>query len=79
MERVRSPSPEIYDWNLKNIFFNTLRCQTHLRILFDHRHYDQQYRKKVENIRLQGYFSKNRSFWKLVISLETYVKQRQKL
>ena len=30
---------------------------------------------KIENLRLQEYSLKNRSFWKLVISLETYIKQ----
>ena len=32
---------------------------------------------KLENIRLQEYSLKNASFWKLVISLETYMKQKQ--
>ena len=32
---------------------------------------------KIENIRLQKCSLKNRSFWKLVISLETYMKWRQ--
>ena len=31
---------------------------------------------KIENYRLQEYSLKNRSFWKLVISLETYMKWR---
>ena len=32
---------------------------------------------KIQNLRLQEYSLKNRSFWDLVISLETYMKQRQ--
>ena len=32
---------------------------------------------KIENLRLLECSLKNRSFWKLVISLETYMKQRQ--
>ena len=31
---------------------------------------------EIENLRLQECFLKNRSFWKLFISLETYLKQR---
>ena len=34
---------------------------------------------KKENFRLQEYFLKNRFFLKLVISLRTYMKQREKL
>ena len=32
---------------------------------------------EIENLRLQECSLKNRSFWKLVISLEAYMKQRQ--
>ena len=32
---------------------------------------------KIDNLRLQEYSLKNKSFWKLVISLETYKKRRQ--
>ena len=38
----------------------------------DHRHYVDNIESKIENRRLQEIFLKNRSFWKLVISLETY-------
>ena len=34
---------------------------------------------KIENLQLQKWFLKNWSFWKLVISLETYMKWRQQL
>ena len=43
----------------------------------DHIHYVDNIESKMENRRLQESFFKNRSFWKLVISLETYMKQRQ--
>ena len=41
----------------------------------DHRHYDIE--NKIANVRLQECSFKNRYFWNLVISLETYMKQRQ--
>ena len=34
---------------------------------------------KIENVRLQECSLKNRSFWKLIVSLETYMKRRQQL
>ena len=34
---------------------------------------------KIENLRLEECSLKNRSFWKLAFSLETYMKQRQQL
>ena len=34
---------------------------------------------KTENLQLQKCSLKNRSFWNLVISLETYMKERQYL
>ena len=43
----------------------------------DHRHYVDNIENKIENRRLQESFLKNRSFSKLVISLETHMKQRQ--
>ena len=43
----------------------------------DHKHYDLDTENKVENLRLHECSLKNRSFWKLVISLETYMKRRQ--
>ena len=41
----------------------------------DHRHYADNIESKLENRRLQKSFLKNRSFWKLVISLETYERE----
>ena len=38
----------------------------------DHRHYVDNIERKIEDRRLQESFLKNRFFWKLVISLETY-------
>ena len=38
----------------------------------DHRHYVDNIESKIENRWLQESFLKNRSFWKLFISLETY-------
>ena len=43
----------------------------------DHRHYVNNIENKIENRRLQESFLKNWSFWKLVILLETCMKQRQ--
>ena len=43
----------------------------------DHRHYVDNVENKIEHRRLQESFLKNRSFSKLVISLETHMKQRQ--
>ena len=43
----------------------------------DHRHYDRLHRKQNRELRLQECFLKNRSFRKLVILLEKYIKQRQ--
>ena len=43
----------------------------------DHRHYNDNIENKIENRGLQESFLKNWSFLKLVISLETYMKQRQ--
>ena len=43
----------------------------------DHRHYVDNIENKIENRELQESFLKNWSFLKLVISLETYMKQRQ--
>ena len=43
----------------------------------DHRHYVDNIGSKIENRRLQESFLKNRSFSKLVITLEIYMKQRQ--
>ena len=43
----------------------------------DHRHYVDNIESKIENRWLQESFLKNRSFWKLFISLETYMKQGQ--
>ena len=43
----------------------------------DHRHYVDNIESKIENRRLQESFLKNRSFWKLVILLERYMKQGQ--
>ena len=43
----------------------------------DHRHsMIDNIESKIENLRLQKCSLKNRSFWNLVISLETYRKQR---
>ena len=41
----------------------------------DHRHYFYNIENKIENHQLQESFLKNRSFWKLFILLETYMKQ----
>ena len=41
----------------------------------DHRHYFYNIENKIENRQLQESFLKNRSFWKLFILLETYMKQ----
>ena len=43
----------------------------------DHRHMIYNIESEIENLRLQECSLKSRSFWKLVISLETYMKQRQ--
>ena len=43
----------------------------------DHRHYVDNTESKIDNRRLQESFLKNRSFWKLVILLERYMKQGQ--
>ena len=43
----------------------------------DHKHYDLDTENKIENLRLHECSLKNRSFWKLVVSLETYMKRRQ--
>ena len=43
----------------------------------DHRHYDRLHRKQNRELRLQECFLKNRSFRKLVILQEKYIKQRQ--
>ena len=44
MERVRSPSPEVYDWYLKsiypNIFSNTSLDFISDMVVIDHRDYD---------------------------------------
>ena len=45
--------------------------------VIDHRDYDRSIESKIENLQLQEYSLKNRSFQKLVISLETCMKQRQ--
>ena len=42
----------------------------------DHRHYADDIESELENRRLLESFLKNRSFWKLVISLE-HMKERQ--
>ena len=75
MEGVKGPSPEIQDWYLKSIFPNRL---TNILLglisdmgVSDDRHYDQNIENKIENLGLQECSLKNRSFWKLVISLET--------
>ena len=34
---------------------------------------------KMENLQLHECYLKNRSLWKLVIALETYMKQREEL
>ena len=72
MERVRSPSPEIQELLFKKTFF-LICCQT-LQItdtIIDN------IETKTENLRLQKSSLKNGYFWKLVISLETYMKERQ--
>ena len=71
---------------LPNIFPNTL-SHTSPDFISDMGVTDRQYRidtridnmeNNVENLRLQECSLKNRSFiWKLVIALETYMKQRQ--
>ena len=43
----------------------------------DHRYYVNNTESKIDNRRLQESFLKNRSFWKLVILLERYMKQGQ--
>ena len=43
--------------------------------VIDQKHYDQQYRKKNREYSSSGILFKKRSFWKLVISLEIYMKQ----
>ena len=81
MEEVRSPSPERQDCILKSKFPTTACCQTLLRILFQIWEYlitntmIDNIENKIEDLRLQEYSLKNRFCWKLVISLETYIKQ----
>ena len=70
MERARSPSSEIWDSYLKNNFPNMLSKTDHDNIIDN-------IENKKEDLHLQEYSLKNRSFWKLVLSLETYMKQRQ--
>ena len=65
MERVRSPSPEVFDWYLKSIYPNKKVLKKYLTL------------PKIENLRLQEVSIINRSLWKLVILLETYMKQTQ--
>ena len=82
MERVRSPSPVMQDYYLKNIFSNmfsnTFFFISDMRVT-DHRRYDRLHRKQNRKLRPQECFLKNRSFRKLVILLEKYIKQRQQL
>ena len=81
MEGNRSPSPEIWDCYLKNIFPNMF-SNTSLDFILDmgvtdHDNIIDNIENKKKNLLLQEYSLKNRSFWKLVILLETYMKQRQ--
>ena len=76
-----SPSREIKDCHLKNIYPNIVCCQILLRILFQIWELlitdtmIGNIESKIEN--LQKCSSKDWSFWRLVISIETYIKQRQ--
>ena len=81
MEEVRLPSPEILDCYLKNIFPNML-SNTSLDFILDmgvadHDNIIDKIENKNKNLRLRECSLKNRPFQKLVISLETYMKQRQ--
>ena len=42
-----------------------------------HRQYDREKLCKIDNLQPQECSLKNRCFWKLVISLKTYMKERQ--
>ena len=80
-EEVRSPSPEIKDCYLKDIFPNML-SKTSLDFIpymevTDHKHYADDIGSKTENLRLQKCSLKIRFYWKLVISQETFMKWRQ--
>ena len=77
MEGIRSPSPDIKNSFLKNIFLDML-SNTSLDLISDmgatdHRHYIDNIESKIENLYLRECSLKNRSFWKLVISLEAYM------
>ena len=75
MEGVRSPSPETKNSFLKNFFLDMLSNTSFDFIsdmgVTDHRHYIDNIESKIENLCLRECSLKNRSFWKLVISLET--------
>ena len=58
------------------MFSNTSFFISDMRVT-DHRRYDRLHRKQNRELRLQECFLKNRSFRKLVILLEKYIKQRQ--
>ena len=71
-----SPSPEIEDCYLKNIFPNMLSSIpldfiSNMEVT-DHKHYINDIENKIDNFQLQECSLKHRSFWKLLISLETY-------
>ena len=64
-----SPSPEIEDCYLKNIFPNMLSSIS-LDFISNMEVTDN--KNKIDNFQLQECSLKHRSFWKLLISLETY-------
>ena len=81
MEGVRKPSPEIQDCYLKNIF-PSMFSNTSLDFIsdmgvIDYCHMIDNIENIKENIDLHKCPSKDRSFWKLVISLKTFIKKRQ--